>query len=281
MPFVPGFLPATQAPLFRNGPWPAGLKLVIRVAGLPVISLDATRSGLCGGMTFLTRDIVEAGRPQLCAQDPSRVPLALAQQLLRRQLDSVKGASMIARWLAATVQADHGARLWGRSLAQETVTECSGIMQEIDVGRLCLVGLVAARRWIPWDVFKNHVVLVWGYERAGDWLTLYTYDSNFPGLDEITIRLNLSSVGRDRKIMTNGTDGPWPAAFGASSGCRTDPQRGEIRLCGCYWVKRTVLENVDALGCKRQSGVWQSKEPLTFNRRVLGSSPNALTSSNP
>jgi hypothetical protein len=51
-------------------------------------------------------------------------------------------------------------------------------------------------------------VLVWGYERAGDWLTLYTYDSNFPGRDDITLRLNLNPSGHDRKIKTNGTDGP-------------------------------------------------------------------------
>jgi hypothetical protein len=208
MPSVPGFLPSTHAPLFRNGPWPAGLKLMIRVAGLPVLSLDAIRWGLCGGMAFLTRDIVEAGQPQLCARDPSRVPLALAHQLLRRQIDSIKRASMITRWLAATWQPDHGTRLWGRSLAQVTVAECSAIMRDIDAGRLCPVGLVAARRWIPWDVFKNHVVLVWGYERAGDWLTLYTYDSNFPGRDDITLRLNLNPSGHDRKITTNGTDGP-------------------------------------------------------------------------
>ncbi|WP_114947477.1 hypothetical protein [Microvirga calopogonii] len=81
MPSVSGFLPSTHAPLFRNGPWPAGLKLTIRVAGLPVLSLDATRWGLCGGMTFLTRDSVQAGQPQLCARDSSRIPLALAQHL--------------------------------------------------------------------------------------------------------------------------------------------------------------------------------------------------------
>jgi hypothetical protein len=208
MPFVPGFLPSTHAPLFCNGPWPAGSKLTIRVAGLPLLSLDATRWGLCGGMTFLTRDSVEASQPQLCARDPSRIPLALAQHLLQRQIDSVKAASMITRWLAATWQPDHGTRLWGRSLAQVTRAECSTIMQEIDAGRLCPIGLVAARRWIPWEVFKNHVVLVWGYDRAGDRLTLYTYDSNFPGRDDITLRLDLSSSGPDRQITTNGTDGP-------------------------------------------------------------------------
>jgi hypothetical protein len=46
------------------------------------------------------------------------------------------------------------------------------------------------------------------YVRVDDWLTLYTSDSNFPGRDDITLRLNLNSSGHDRKITTNGTDGP-------------------------------------------------------------------------
>lgn len=90
MPSVPGFLPSTHAPLFRNGPWPAGLRLTIHVAARTVLTLDATRWGLCGGMTFLTRDIAEAGQAQLCARDPSRIPLALAQHVLRRQIDSLR-----------------------------------------------------------------------------------------------------------------------------------------------------------------------------------------------
>jgi hypothetical protein len=208
MPSVPGFLPSTHAPLFRNGRWPAGLNLTIRVAGLPLLNLDATRWGLCGGMAFLTRDIVEVGRPQLCACDPSGIPLGLAQHLLRRQIDSVKGASVLTRWFLTIWQPDQQTQVWRRSVVRKTVAETPGIMRDIDAGRLCPIGLVAARRWIPWDVFKNHVVLVWGYECDGDRVTLYTYDSNFPGRDDISIRLDLGSSGRDTQITTNGTCGP-------------------------------------------------------------------------
>ncbi|QRM36009.1 hypothetical protein [Microvirga sp. VF16] len=187
-------------------------------------------------MTFLTRDIVEAGQPQLCAQDPTQIPLALAQHLLRRQIESVKGASMITRWITSIWQPNDATGLWGRSLAQVTITESSAIMQEIDAGRLCPIGLVTARRWIPWDVFKNHVVLVWGYDCDGDQLTLYIYDSNFPGRDDITVRLNLSSRGSDRQITTNGTDGPTAGSI-----------RGFFRLPNSCWIEKAVLENADAL----------------------------------
>jgi hypothetical protein len=52
------------------------------------------------------------------------------------------------------------------------------------------------------------MVLVWGYDRAGDWLTLFTYDSNFPSRDDITLRLDFSYSGSDWQITTSGTDGP-------------------------------------------------------------------------
>jgi hypothetical protein len=208
MPSVPGFLPSTHAPLFRNGPWPAGLRLTIHVAARTVLTLDATRWGLCGGMTFLARDIAEAGQAQLCARDPSRIPLALAQHVLRRQIDSLRRTSVLVRWLLAIGQPDHTTQIWGRDLARATLAECAHIMRDIDAGRLCPIGLVAARRWIPWDVFKNHVVLVWGYDLDGDRLTLYTYDSNFPGRDDITLRLDLRSSPSAGPIWTNGTSGP-------------------------------------------------------------------------
>ena len=103
-----------------------------------------------------------------------------------------------------------------------TVAECLAIMQEIDAGRLCPIGLVAARRWIPWDIFKNHVVLVWGYDRAGDRLTLYTYDSNFPGRDDITLRLDLSPTALTHQSRLTARMGRQRAAFEASSGCPTN-----------------------------------------------------------
>ncbi len=65
MPIVPGFLPSTVAPLFPNGPWPPGMGLRVSVPGLPTVALDVTHLGLCGGMSFLARDVFESGAPRL------------------------------------------------------------------------------------------------------------------------------------------------------------------------------------------------------------------------
>lgn len=207
---VPGFLPSTRAPLFRNGPWPPGTALQISLPGLPGTSVDATEMGLCGGMSFLARDIHESGAPQLRGQISTRIPLELAQYILGRLIDSFNGPALIQRWLAETQALDHETVFWGPGLFHRTIDEVPGILDDIDRGILCPIGLVLVRSYAPWDVFKNHVVLVWGYERHGDVLTLRVYDCNEPGKDDIVIQLDISSHRPAKSITTNGTDGEVP-----------------------------------------------------------------------
>src|SRR6266566_7555029 len=92
MPSVPNFLPSTSAPLFYNGPWPPGTNLSISIPGLPAVTVDATQMGLCGGMSFLARDIHESGTEQLRNRDSRRIPAALAQHVLGRLIQSFDGA---------------------------------------------------------------------------------------------------------------------------------------------------------------------------------------------
>jgi hypothetical protein len=203
---VPGFLPSTRAPRFGNGPWPAGTELSLSVAGLPEVSIDATRMGLCGGMSFLTRDIVESGTPQLRATRSEQIPVPLAQHILGRLLDSFGGSATVKRWLSLTQTPDEDTRVRGRGMFHRTIDELPGIIAEVAAGRLCPIGLVLTRSLAPWAVFENHVVLVWGYEQYGDTLTLRTYDCNRPRRDDITIRLTIGSTTPVRPITTNGTD---------------------------------------------------------------------------
>jgi hypothetical protein len=102
MPSVPNFLPSTHAPLFHNGPWPAGTNLSISIMGLPPVTIDATQMGLCGGMSFLACDIYEAGTEQLRNRDSSRIPAALAGHVLTRLIHSFDGGPVVARWLSDT-----------------------------------------------------------------------------------------------------------------------------------------------------------------------------------
>ncbi|RSM34834.1 hypothetical protein DMA12_46630 [Amycolatopsis balhimycina DSM 5908] len=202
---VPGFLPSTRAPLFHNNPWPSGTSLTVSILGLPPVSLDATTMGLCGGMSFLTRDIFESGTPQLRNKVSSEIPPQLVQQLLSRLIDSFAGPQIVARWLAATAALDHDTVVWGDGLFRRTLREIPAILDSIDNGILCPIGLVLVHSYAPWDVFQNHVVLVWGYETHGDILTLHTYDCNREGKDDIVIQLDISEPAPAKTIATNGT----------------------------------------------------------------------------
>jgi len=206
--FVPGFRPSTNAPLFHNGPWPGGTVLSISVFGLPSVNVDATKMGLCGGMAFLTRDIFESGTPQLRGQDSTKIPVALAEYMLARLIQSFNGPATVNRWLAVTQALDHDTDVRGPGLFHQTVNEVPGIIAEINSGQLCPIGIVLVQSSLPWDVFQNHVVLAWGYEQHGDVLTLHTCDCNRQGRDDIFISLDISSVKPAKTITTNGTDGP-------------------------------------------------------------------------
>ncbi|GAA0984093.1 hypothetical protein GCM10009555_057190 [Acrocarpospora macrocephala] len=207
---VPGFLPSTRAPLFANGPWPPGTALPVSILGLPPVSIDVTRMGLCGGMSFLARDIHESGTPQLKGRDSSAIPAPLARHILARLIRSFNGPPVVSRWLADTQALDHDTLVWGHGLFHRTYNEIPGIISDIDNGVLCPIGLVLVHSYAPWDVFQNHVVLVWGYEQHGHLLTLRTYDCNHPNRDDIVLQIDISSPTPAKTITTNGTSGPDP-----------------------------------------------------------------------
>jgi hypothetical protein len=208
MPYVSGFLPSRSAPLFHNGPWPSGLDLRISLGGLPAASIDVTKMGLCGGMSFLARDIHESGTPQLRNTSSQGIPVALGRHILGRLLDSFLGPGVIPYWIHATQELDHGTWFWGKGLYAETVDAATQVMRYVDAGGLVPIGVVLAQSAWPWDVFQNHVELVYGYDLVGTHLTLHVYDSNYEGSDNVTISLDIGSPAPARPILTNGTSMP-------------------------------------------------------------------------
>jgi hypothetical protein len=203
MSSVPGFLPSTSAPLFGNSPWPPGLDLSISIDGLPSFSLDATAMGLCGGMVFTARDIFQAKKPQLRSGNSVGLPMPTAQYLLNRQVDSL--SPMVTTWLHKTEELDHSTVLGGQGLFAETIGEATKVMQTIDRGVLCPIGVVLTQSWSPLAIGDNHCELVFGYDLVGSKLTLHTYDPNFPAEDSLTISLDISRTTPAGVISTNGT----------------------------------------------------------------------------
>ncbi len=205
MPYVNGFLPSQSAPLFHNGPWPPGLDLRIGLPGLPAVSIDVTSFGLCGGMSFLARDIHESGMPQLRSTDSRSIPVPVGRHILSRLLDSFVGPGVIPYWIHATQELDHATWFWGQGLFAETVGAAQQVMHSIDAGVLCPIGVILAQSPWPWEVFQSHVELVYGYDLIGTQLTLHVYDCNAEGSDKVTISLDIGSTAPAKPVTTNGT----------------------------------------------------------------------------
>src|SRR5438034_2986990 len=202
---VPGFAPSQKAPLFRNGPWPSSANLPISIMGLP-FNINSSGMGLCGGIAFATRDTFEAGTPQLNSTDSSALPDRVVHYLQTRLVNSFQPAPPIPNtWLSFDEVLDHDSVFFGEGAFGRSVTQSSAVMADIDAGRLCPIGIVLVRSFAEWDVFQNHVVLVYGYEVSGTKLTLKTCDSNRPGDDTISISLDIAGSSPATPITTNGT----------------------------------------------------------------------------
>lgn len=204
--FVPGFLPSGNAPLFGNHPWPSSADVKVAIPGLPPVTIIGSGMGLCGGMAFMTRDIFEAGMPQLQSPSSSTLPDATVHYIQNRLIDSFSPAPQIpSKWLAWDAALDHDTIAFGKGTFGLSIEQAKGVMADVDAGHLCPLGIVMDRSLNPADVFNNHVELVYGYDLVGSELTLHVYDCNFPDRNDIWIKLDIASPTPALPITTNGT----------------------------------------------------------------------------
>ncbi|MFL5689697.1 MAG: hypothetical protein ACJ77I_11965 [Chloroflexota bacterium] len=179
---VPGFLPSTN-----------GLRFANRFASGPTVRLgpidprwvgvgDAS-SGLCGGMSWFVRDWFAAGLAIPSGTEAPPNGSRLFRALVRRQVLSLDWLRTPVRfWFAGAVGRSRAAR-------HSLVAEWPLIRQDIDAGRLSMVGLVRRATVSPLDLTRNHQVLAYAYEIAANEVTLRIYDPNWPGRDDVTITL--------------------------------------------------------------------------------------------
>lgn len=207
---VPGFSPSTSGFRFPN----AFPRVPVRTLGIPgVVELgigDAS-NGLCGGMAFAARDYFEAQRrPPPDTSPPDEGPLF--DYLVDRLFDSFELPRGPVRYLALMnpALADHET-LWSRLrlaphgrawlMAKE---EWPKVQREVDAGHPSPLGLVRVRSVNPFDLKENHQVLVYGYALETAAVTLYLYDPNRPGDDDVRLTVGLG----DPPLPTSPTSDP-------------------------------------------------------------------------
>ncbi len=194
---VPGFLPSTRAFRFSNS-FAAQPLLGSRAPGLPrgIAIGDASR-GLCGGMIFAVRDLVEARLDPPPDSAPPMRGSALYAYLVRRLFDSFDLPRGVARYYGLMRGPDgrSGGRpgVGARSLADEWPR----IRLDLDAGRLAPIGIVTVRSADPRQLGLNHQVLAYAYHQVGTAVTVRVYDPNTPNAqaDDVTMAFDLAQSG--------------------------------------------------------------------------------------
>jgi hypothetical protein len=201
-----GFLPS------RNG-WPFDN----RFESVPPFKLigelkygDASK-GLCGGMAYAALDYFVAGLdiPQIPEKYISlryRSPLygPVFDYLGKRLFNSFNIPEGVWSYIELMNPAFPDFRTSTGRLGMEPRNrawrmirrEWPIIKSKLDNGLPCPLGLVRVKSREITRLGENHQVLAYGYDLAGDDLTLLIYDPNFHGNDNVTLRLNIGDTGR-------------------------------------------------------------------------------------
>jgi hypothetical protein len=199
---VPGFLPSVWGLRFPNA-FPR--TPVLRIPGT-TMGVGNAADGLCGGMTFMARDLFE----RRIAPPPDTTPPPdgpLFRYLVRRAFASFSlpaGPAKYELWMALP---DHGSWFGMRGVVERTlIDEWPSIRAELDRGITSPLGLVRTRSFNPMDLGLNHQVLAYGYELSTDsrgaatGLDVQVYDPNWPGRDDVAIRVALRPVAGDATV---------------------------------------------------------------------------------
>jgi hypothetical protein len=261
---VPGFLPSRsfqfgnqfrdRPDLFLNTPFGR-------------LALGSASNGLCGGLAFAARDYFEAKQPiPAGATPPDSGPLF--DFFVRRLFDSfdLPGGVMKYMELMHPGLPDHETDLSRIGLAPHgrswrmVVEEWPQIKADLDAGRLCPLGLVLVKSADPTRLGANHQVLAYGYDLAGDDLSLRIYDPNAPLDDTVRVKLSLARPDASKTVTCGGTQ---IHSFFRSKYTFAAPPNFQ----GSAKVKATFTAVANGkLVCAEEGGA----KPLTANRAKAG-----------
>jgi hypothetical protein len=190
------------------------------IPGVVELAIGDASNGLCGGMAFAARDYFEAQRrPPSDTSPPENGPLF--DYLVDRLFDSFELPRGPVRYLTLMnpALADHET-LWSRlRLAPHgrawlmAKGEWPKVRQEVDAGHPSPLGLVRVRSVNPFDLKENHQVLVYGYALETTAVTLYLYDPNRPGDDDVRLTVGLGDPPLPASPMSNPPSRPVVSFF--------------------------------------------------------------------
>jgi hypothetical protein len=166
---------------FTGSALPLSLPATEKRLGLP------DRFGLCGGMSCAAADFFLASREVPQVSTPPGRGEALYDFLYQRQLTTFAPAGAMAlkfvEWMDLPEEGPSGTRA-------RTQAELPEITAALGRGEPVILGLVLVARGDGQKAWENHQVLAYSAERLPmDVLELRIYDPNFPGRDDVVVRV--------------------------------------------------------------------------------------------
>jgi len=184
---VAGFLPSVNGLHFANR-WEPGPTIRLGLLDPRLVGVGDAKSGLCGGMAWFVRERFAAGQPIPADVTAPANGSPLFKAIVRRQILSLG-------WMRVPLQFWRAAAMDPAALARRTFdAEWPRIRAEIDAGRLAMVGLIRHHGWNPMQLDRDHQVLAFAYETAGQTgpTTIRLYDPNWSNREDVTLRLDPS-----------------------------------------------------------------------------------------
>lgn len=208
MPPAQSFLPSRNGFPFRNA-WPSQPAVVVDTP-FGRLNLGNAKGGLCGGMVFAALDYWYAGQIP-----PAEQPAAgdrLYRYVVKRLIQSWRvpaGVAQYYQWMNLP-DGDRAFSVRGRrvvtvrGLAWRTITvQLPRITEDLDRGIPTPLGVVTVASANPAALRFNHQVLAYGYQVAGETVTLRVYDPNRGSDDGTFLRLDTSDPTRRTAIAHN------------------------------------------------------------------------------
>ena len=237
---VPGYLPSTHGFAFANH-WPAEHITSITLPDpFGDILIGNAAWGLCGGMSFASRDYFESG---MWAPEQTTNPTGegdpLFDYIVRRLAQSLNVGDVADFMKYADPiypNTDDPTLGNGRDWVMAHVA-FPGIRDVIDSGHPCPIGMVLKQ--LPTLTGMGHQVCVYAYQLKGQQLVLWVYDPNSPGNDAITMNLDISRTDQTL-IDVNGTVNvpEHPICFFTQSYEQRDPvqPRRQAVAIDVFWI---------------------------------------------
>jgi hypothetical protein len=145
--------------------------------------------GLCGGMCFTALDYFYSGKELPCIDSPPKVGSFLHSHIFKRQNHTYgRFGRFISKFTFWSLSSDI-------QLQGKTYKEFSDIRLSLDKNEPVVIGLIYVHISRSIAIWSNHQVIAYRYEVDLEKNTVYLYDPNSPGCEDIVIELIRTEKG--------------------------------------------------------------------------------------